>query len=110
MPRRRADLCGSVASGDANQHHEARRRGTCRAQRRRNNPKLDGPGFTKLQRSANDAASSASTSPQRQHLKRRQGFAFQNFQKGTAPGADVTHLLFDAVFGDSGQGIATTSY
>ncbi len=110
MPRRRADLCGCVASGEATHHLVARRRGTCRAQRRWNNPKLDGPGFTKLQRSAYDAASSASTSPQRQHLKRRQGFAFQHFQEGTAAGADVTHLFFNAIFGNGGQGIAATSY
>ena len=110
VPRRRADLCGSVASGDANQHHEARRRGICRAQRRWNNPKLDGPGFTKLKRRADDGSSRASTSPARQHLKRRQGFAFKHFQEGTAASTDVTHLFLNAVFGNGGQGIATTRY
>ena len=43
-----------------------------------------------------------------QNFKRGQGFAFQHFQEGTAAGGDVAHLVLDAVFGNGGQGVATT--
>ena len=41
-----------------------------------------------------------------QNLECRQCFAFQHFQKRTAAGRNVVNLLFDAVFGNSGQRVA----
>ena len=42
-----------------------------------------------------------------QNFKRRQCFAFQHFQKCAPAGGDITHLLFNSVFGDGRQCVAT---
>lgn len=42
-----------------------------------------------------------------QDLEGWQLLALQHFQEGTAAGGDVAHVLFNAVLGNGGQGVAT---